>query len=862
MAFSCSMFKKVFFISVLLFASFCSFAQNFGTVKGVVKDSTGAGMDFISVVVEEDQKFTTATDKTGSFELKVPSDKKITLVFSSLNTIPDRKVLEVKANETVTITQVIREKVNTKGTVNVVGERKDGTTSTVEIKHQQLLASVNESFESNLQFQGLGVSKTNELSSAYSVRGGNFDENLVYVNDFEVYRPFLIRSGQQEGLSFVNGNLVGNVKFTSGGFQAKYGDKMSSVLDVTYKRPQYFGGSIYASLLGFGGHLEGCDKSKRFTFLIGVRQRLSQYVLKSLETKGEYSPNFLDAQLFVTYTSKNEKFGIELISNYSRNQFVFKPVNRETSFGLLTDVKKLTVYFDGQESDKYQTLMNGLSLIYAPKDNLKFKLLGSYYLNREKEAYDILGEYFLSQVESDLGKDNFGEILYSLGVGGLHDWARNTLNTDVYYAGTRGNWFREVKKARTELMWGLDYKREVIEDKLNEWKRLDSAGHSLPYNFTTDFNTPVYQDTNVYFLSVKDGIGMDGFLRSKFELKSNRVSGFVQNSWKFGDSALVTLNYGVRFSYWDVNKEFIITPRAQISYKPKSKADIVLTAAVGTYYQPPFYREMRNLDGQVNTSLRSQKSMHAIVGLNYAFKAWKRNFSFTTEVYYKYLWDLVPYKYDNILIRYLGSNASKGYAAGLDLRLNGELVEGAESWISMSFMKTQEDLIGDKYTAYYDSSGKQLSYTSRNFDRIVDSATIYPGYIPRPTDQLVNFAMFFQDYIPKFKFIKVHLSMVFGVGLPFGPPGRDKYKDVLKLPAYKRVDIGFSGQLWNPIWAKQKNRFNQGLKGIWLSLEVFNIFGITNTVSYLWVRDISNTQYAVPNYLSSRRINAKLVVNF
>ncbi len=890
MAFSCSMFKKyntvrhcealrsnpqhtqgdcfvrkaVLAMTLLFSCCAFSFAQSTGTIKGVVKDSLGHKMDFISVVVEEDQKYFTQTDTNGFFQIKVPAGKKITLVFSSLNTVTYRGTIQVGAGEIGVINVVVNEKVNTKGTVRITADRKDGTVSQVEVKNQQFIASVNESFESNLQFQGLGVSKTNELSSAYSVRGGNFDENLVYVNDFEVYRPFLIRSGQQEGLSFVNGNLVSNVKFTSGGFQAKYGDKMSSVLDVTYKKPKYFAGSAYASLLGFGGHLEGCDKSKRFTFLIGVRQRLSQYVLKSLETKGEYSPNFLDAQLYATYTTKNEKWAVELISNYSRNQFLFKPVNRETSFGLLTDVKKLTVYFDGQEADRYQTLMNGLSLNYFPNDNIKLKILGSYYMNREKEAYDILGEYFLSQVESDLGKDNFGEVLYSLGVGGLHDWARNTLNTDIGYVGTRGTWFKELKIARSELNWGLDYKREMIQDKISEWKRLDSAGHSLPYNFTTDFNTPVYQDSNVYFLSVKDGIGMDGFLRSKFDLNSNRISGFIQNSWRFGDSAKanITFNYGLRFSYWDVNKEFIITPRAQLSYKPKGKSDIVLTAAVGTYYQPPFYREMRNLDGQVNTSLRSQKSLHAIIGLNYAFKAWKRNFSFTTEVYYKYLWDLVPYKYDNILIRYLGTNSSKGYSAGLDLRLNGELVEGAESWISMSIMKTQEDIIGDKYTAYYDSTGRQWANTPRNADRIVDSATIYPGYIPRPTDQLVNFAMFFQDYIPRFKFIKVHLSMVFGVGLPFGPPGRDKYKDVLKLPAYKRVDIGFSGQLWNPNWAKQKNTFNQGLKGVWISLEVFNIFGITNTVSYLWVRDITNTQYAVPNYLSSRRINAKLVVNF
>ncbi len=858
------MFKKSFSLSFFLVFCACAFAQTYGTVKGVAKDSTGVKMQDISVVVQEDQRVSAYTDKSGAYTLRVPAGKEITLVFSSLNTIPFRRKVTVKEGDTLTVNPTLSIKIITKGTAVITGERKDNAVSTVEIKDQKMLASVNGSFEDNLQFQGIGVSKSNELSSAYSVRGGNFDENLVYVNDFEVYRPFLVRAGQQEGLSFVNGSLVNNVKFYAGGFQAKYGDKMSSVLDVTYKKPQYFAGSFYASLLGFGAHLEGCDKSKRFTFLIGVRQKLSQYVLKSLETKGQYSPNFVDAQLFATYTGKNNKWGIELISNYSRNQFVFKPVTRETSFGLLTDVKKLTIYFDGQEADQYQTLMNGIALKWMPKENLNFKLLGSHYLNREKEAYDILGEYYLSQVESDLGKDNFGEILYSLGAGGLHNWGRNTLNTDIYYAGVRGNWYRDSvgRHASTDLSWGLDYKREVIIDKLSQWNRLDSTGYSLPYDINTDYNNPYLVDSNIYYLSVKDGIGIDNFLRSQFNLKSNRIAGFVQNSWRIGESNMLSLNYGVRFSYWDVNKEFIVTPRAQLSFKPKGKADIVLTAAIGTYYQPPFYREMRDLDGHVNTDLKSQKSMHAVVGLNYAFKAWKRNFSFTTEAYYKYLWDLVPYKYDNVLIRYLGTNSSKGYAAGLDLRLNGELVEGAESWINMSFMHTAEDLTNDQYTAYFDSSGKEIANTAKNQGKIVDSTLNFPGYIPRPSDQLVTFAMFFQDYIPKFKFIKVHLSMVFGSGLPFGPPGRDRYKDKLRLPSYKRVDIGFSGQLWNPIWAKNKSKFNQGLKGVWLSLEVFNIFGITNTVSYLWVRDISNTQYAVPNYLTSRRINAKLVVNF
>ena len=856
-AFSFPMFKRIIPFFISFFISAISFAQSFGTLTGTVKDSSGRNLDNITVVVEEDQKYNTSTDASGHFTLKVPADKKITIVFSSLNTVPYRGRISVKPNETISINQTVSLKMNVKQDVNIIGDRKDNVVSTVDIKNQQMIASVNESFESNLQFQGLGVSKNNELSSSYSVRGGNFDENLVYVNDFEVYRPYLIRSGQQEGLSFINGNMVSNVKFSSGGFQARYGDKMSSVLDVTYKRPKAFGGSFYASLLGVGGHLEGCDKKQRFTFIVGVRQRLSQYVLKSLDTKGEYSPNFLDVQGFFSYRV-HPKLTIEYIANYSRNQFVFKPVTRETSFGLLTDVKKLTVYFDGQESDQYQTALNGLSFNYAPNENLLIKFLGSYYLNREKEAYDILGEYYLSQVESDLGKENFGKVLYSLGVGGLHDWARNTLNSDIYYGGTRGSWFKKGHN----LQWGVDYKHEIINDKISEWNRLDSAGHSMPYSFNTDYTNPYVVGTDTYYTAVKNEIGYDRVLRSNTNLNANRVSAFIQDTWKFGDTSKFTFNYGVRFQYCDVNKEPIITPRIQFSYKPKGKADIVVTASAGTYYQPPFYREMRDLNGNVNTSLRAQKSFHAVLGLNYAFKAWKRNFSFTTEAYYKYMWDLVPYKYDNVLIRYFGTNSSKGYAAGVDLRLNGELVEGAESWISLSLMHTAEDIIGDKYTAYYDSSGKQISYTTKNLSKIADTAVVYPGYIDRPTNQLVSFAMFFQDYIPKFKFIKVHLSMVFGTGLPTGPPGNDRYKDKLTLPPYRRVDIGFSGQLWNPIWAKNKTIFNQGLKGVWISCEVFNIFGITNTVSYLWVRDINNTQYAVPNYLSSRRINAKLIVNF
>jgi len=838
------MFLRILVGLIFSLVSVFAFAQETGTVKGKVLLSDGKPA-IVSVVVEENQRFYSNSNDKGEYEVKVPANKLITLVFSSLNTETIREKLSVKPNEVYVLDAEVVSKVKQLEGVEIIDRTKRQEASTTEINvKSQLLPTVNESIEAYLSAQALGVQKSNELSSTYSVRGGNFDENLVYVNDFEVYRPFLIRSGQQEGLSFANPNMVQNIKFTSGGFQARYGDKMSSVMDVTYKRPKKFGGSFSASLLGFSGHLEGVfDKKERFTFIVGVRQRLSQYILRSLETEGQYSPNFLDVQGYFTF-QWNEKWSTEIITQFSRNRFDFKPVQRETTFGYITDVKRLTVYFEGQEADRYQTFMNGVALNFKPNENLKLKILGSAYLNNEKEAYDILGEYFLSQVESDFSKESFGENLYSLGVGGLQSWARNTLRSEVYVAAHRGSWF----KGNHNLQWGVDYKREYIQDKISEWDRLDSAGYSLPsFPFTTD----------------GENVRLNTVLKSSTTLKSNRFSAFIQDTWKFGDTTKYSMTYGLRYSYWDLNKELLtLSPRVQFSVKPKSKADIVINVAGGLYYQPPFYREMRNLKGEVNTNLRSQKSAQVVAGFNYAFKAWKRPFSFVTEVYYKHLWDVVPYEFDNVLIRYYGENQAKGYAAGIDFRLNGELAEGDESWISLSFMKTGEDIIGDKYTAYYDSTGKEVPNTRTYRDVIVDSATINPGYIPRPTDQLVNFALFFQDHIPKFKYIKVNLSLLIGTGLPFGPPDNNRYRDLLRVPPYRRLDIGFLGQLWSSDWAKKKKGFGVMLKSVWVSLEIFNVLGIQNTVSYIWVRDVANNQYAVPNYLTNRRVNGRIVVNF
>ncbi|MCS6819228.1 MAG: carboxypeptidase-like regulatory domain-containing protein [Chitinophagales bacterium] len=836
--------KNITLLCICAVISFNTIAQQTAIVKGVIRTNDGKPA-VASVVVQENQRFFTTSNEKGNYELIIPADDTITLVFSSINTVTKREKIYARKNAVLKLDVNLESKVGEIKEVEVIDQRKRQEASTTDINvRQSLLPTANESIEAFLSAQGLGVQRNNELSSAYSVRGGNFDENLVYVNDFEVYRPFLIRSGQQEGLSFANPNLVQNIRFTSGGFQARYGDKMSSVMDVTYKRPKKFGGSFSASLLGFGGHLEGVfDKKERFSFLVGVRQRLSQYLLRSLEVAGQYSPNFLDVQGFF-YFQWSDKWSSEIISQFSRNRFDFKPVSRETTFGFITDVKRLNVYYEGMEADRYQTLMNGLSLIYQPNENLRLKILGSAYLSSEKEAFDILGQYFLSQVETDFSKENFGENIYSLGVGGIQGWARNELRSEIYVAAHRGSWF----KGKHNVQWGIDYKREYIQDRLNEWDRLDSAGYSLPpFPFTTDGQT----------------LRLNYVLKGRVELFSNRFSGFIQDTWRFGDSVKYSLNYGLRYSFWDLNKEWLtLCPRVQFSVKPATKADIIFNFSGGLYYQPPFYREMRNLKGEVNTSLRAQKSAHAVAGLNYAFTAWKRPFSFVTEVYYKYMWDLVPYDFNNVLIRYLGENSSKGYAAGIDLRLNGQLAEGDESWISLSFMKTAEDIANDRYMAYYDSTGREIPNTRTYGNQIRDSALVDVGYLPRPTDQRVNFALFFQDHIPKFKFIKVHISLLVGTGLPFSPPGSSRYRNALRIPPYRRLDIGFSGQVWNNEWAKRKNSFGAWLKGVWLSLEVWNVLGIPNTVSYIWVRDIANNQYAVPNYLTDRRINGRLIVNF
>lgn len=850
---------KKLIIVLWVIATGSIYAQD-AVIKGAIIDSNNVAVPFITVVVFENQSLLTQTDSLGDYRLKVPANQPLTIIYSYFGKELKRQTVNLKKNEIRQIDFQVKNQSFELGTV-IIKDQSSRELGLSDLKVREIISpdASGGDIVNLIQAQALGFNRNNELSSNYSVRGGNFDENLIYVNDFEVYRPYLMRSGQQEGLSFANPNLVGNIKFSSGGFQARYGDKMASVMDVTYRKPKKFAGSVSGSLLGFAAHLEGCSKSikknekKGFTFLIGFRQKLNKYILGSLDTKGQYNPSFYDVQLYTTYQF-NEKWMLEYLGNFAMNKFDFSPETQTTKFGSIQDVKQLEMAFEGGEADRYFSVMNGLSLSYKPTEKIQLKLLSSAYNSREKEAFDIYADYRIGDVETDQSKDSYGEVKAYRGIGALHNWARNYLNTDIYYAGHRGSWIHSLH----QLSWGIDYKHEIIQDKLSEWDRIDSSGYSLPY---TTAGQAFYGDSmpdNFYQL-----IGMNRVLKSKFNLSSNRFSAFIQENFRFGDRTRFTLNIGLRLQYWDVNKEFIATPRATLSIKPNLKKDVLFTISGGLYYQPPFYREMRNLNGVVNTNLKAQKSAHVVAGVNYAFKAWKRPFNFVTEFYYKYLWDLVSYQYLNALIRYDGKNNARGYASGIDMRLNGELAAGAESWISLSFMHTSNTIDGSTKRQFLDSAGNVISVVNEsNINTIKDTVYVPVGAQPRPSDQLVTCNIFFSDYLPKFPFIKFNMNLVFGSGIPYKSPSAAYYDTKYRLPFYRRLDMGFAGKVWDPKWAKKKTKLSEGIKSAWVSFDVLNILGIGNTISYQYIKDYYNNEYAVPNYLSGRRFNFKVIINF
>jgi hypothetical protein len=833
--------KSRLFIFSLLFCSSLAFSQS-ATIFGTVKDSLNKPIYGANVAVMGKPVGTT-TDEKGMYSLRVPANEPLKIVFSYTGLHRDSSIVTLKENEKREINSKLREKNFQLPDVKVEEQSfKFNNITKINPKIVSVIPTPNQSVEDILKTLP-GVSSANELSSTYSVRGGNYDENLVYVNDVEIYRPLLVRSGQQEGLSFINPDMVESISFSAGGFDAVYGDKLSSVLDIKYRKPKKFAGAVGGSLLGGSVELEGVSKNKRWASIGGIRYKSNSYLLNTFETKGEYKPNFIDAQVLTSYDFSSS-FSVEFLGNYSRNVYTLIPENRETNFGTLNDAKRFTVYFEGQEADRYETETGAVSFIYHPTDKLKLKLITSAYHTDERENFDILGQYFLDQLEADIGKASFGNVLFNLGVGSFLNHARNRLNADVYNVEYKG----ERVGDKTLYQWGVKLQHEEITDKLNEWYYLDSAGFSIPS----------YRDT------LNPQILLNDVVNSTITLSSNRVMGYVQNTWQVTDTTKLILTTGLRANYWDLNNQLVISPRASITYKPRFSKRLSFRFAAGYYYQPPFYRELRDLTGAVHKDLKAQQSIHMVLGSDYYFLALGREFKLTTEVFYKFLDELIPYKIDNLRLRYLAKNNAIGYARGIDFRLFGDFVPGVESWASVSFLQTEEDLTDDFYYTRINSDGDTIipGYTYNTV--AVDSFRNMPGYIPRPTDQRVNFGLFFQDYLPKFPTYKMQLSLLFGTALPFGPPGKDRYKDVLRSPAYRRVDIGFSKQLiGDNVKRAPRSKMLRKFEAVWITLEVFNLLQANNVSSYLWITDVSSARhYAVPNYLTGRQLNVRLNLKF
>lgn len=729
-----------------------------------------------------------------------------------------------------------------------------------------------------------GVNSNNELTSNYNVRGGNYDENLVYVNGFLINRPFLTRSGQQEGMSFINSALVQDIYFSSGGFQSMYGDKLSSVLDIKYKVPDSLQASVMASLLGVEAHVEDkLGKHERFRYLLGARYRSNGYLLNSLPTKGNYNPIYWDAQ-FLTDYAINEKWSWSVLGHVSSNAFRFEPQTSQTDFGTANEAYSFNIYFEGQEDTRFLTTTVGTSVNYNHK-KLSAKTYFTYFHSDEQERFDILGEYYINQLETDPSQEAFGDSIAAIGVGGFLNHARNRLKADIYSVYHDATVTLETKnKLNThQFLFGVGAQVERFDDVLSEWQLIDSTGYSKVPNPT--------DEVDLYEV-IKGKLNMTnsrswGYVQDHFEWKKVRQNIPVFKEFKYKDSlgkehvkiirdtvdesaSKLVLDVGVRGTYTSFNNDGFITPRASLTYYPIKhvyskgtflKRFVRYRLSVGMYYQPPFYREYRTFDGGLNQNVKSQKSAHIVAGMDYSFHMWNRErpFKLTTEVYYKYLWDVNPYEIDNVRTRYFANNDAVGYATGIDLNLNGEFVPGLMSFFKIGLLSTKEDIKGDYYYNYYNAAGEKIIFGYSEDQTVVDSVKVSPGFIRRPTDQHFTVGVLFQDHMPKVEQLTVQVGITFGSPLPYGPPDHSRYKDTLQMKSYFRVDMGMSYDL---LYKKNQadRKHLKFMKSAIVSLEVFNILGVNNVLSKQWVQDVSGKYYAIPNYLTQRRFNVKLIV--
>ncbi len=795
------------------------------TIRGVILDETNSPLAGVNVTYEDNG---TISDFDGYYLLEIPSNQEVSVTFSHVGHKPAKLRFNLSPNEDYELNPVLKVDVEQIPEVVISGRENKRIEGLVNIQPEVIrkMVGANAGVE-NLLKSLPGVSGNDELSTQYAVRGGNYDENLVYVNEIEVYRPFLIRSGQQEGLSFVNSDLTSNVDFSAGGFQAKYGDKLSSVLDITYRRPVEFGASVDLSLLGASAAVEGISKDGRLSGIIGLRYRDNSLLVNAKETETNYRPKFADAQTYLTYKFSN-KFELSFLGNLSLNEYNYRPLTRQTNFGTITDPIALLVFYEGREEDRYNTYFGALKSTWVVSENYTAKLIASLYQTTEQEYYDILAEYRLGEVNTEIGSEDLGTVEFTRGIGGQLTHARNDLDALILNVEHKGNLSLEDNK----IEYGIKYTREDIRDRVQEYEIIDSAGFSI--------RPPIFPPNDQPYIPNSSAIEPYTNVRALNDTQINRVSGYAQWSRKtnLGDNEL-WLNAGVRAHNWTVSgkniestTQTVFSPRAQVSLKPNWDKDMVFRLSGGIYHQPPFYRELRDSSGTVRPDVKAQKSVHIVLGNDYSFKMWDRAFRLNTEAYYKHLTDVNPYTLENVRIRYRATNNAVAYAYGLDVRLAGEFVPGTESWLSFGYLKTEENIE----------------------DR---------GYIFRPTDQRLKFGMLFQDYVKVIPSLKMYLNLTYNTGLPGGSPSyADPYDYQVRLPDYKRADLGVSYVIVDNTKLRE-NGWLKVFKEFTVGAEIFNIFDVQNSITNTFVRDVyTKVQYSIPNYLTPRVFNVRLTAKF
>ncbi len=823
---------KTCFLFLMLLAASVSFAQKkFATVTGKVLDENEQPLSNVSVVILG-RSIGVISNDSGHFKIKVPADKAFALIFTHTSHRTEQRNFFLNENEEERIVLRLEKGVKELQEVTVKDDRIRTEASSYRInpKNALLLPSATGGVEALIK---IFVGSNNELTSQYSVRGGNYDENLIYVNDFEVFRPYLVRQGQQEGLSFINPEMVRSLTFYNGGFQSRFGDKMSSVLDIQYKRPKTFGGSAYISLLEQGVHLEGATKNNKVSFVAGARNRSNQNLLSSQQTKGNYVPSSNDFQGYITWQA-NAKWMFEAMTNLSKTQFKLNPEFSSQTASVFspffTANLGLDIYFAGGERDSYSTSMFGIAANHQPRKNVKLKWMLSQFSNKEEESFDIQGAYLFGERDFDRSRASFGLIVNPLGAGVFQNFARNRLTIQIQNATHKGS----LEKGKHFFQWGNSFERQTINDKLNEWELQDSAGYTLPFN--------------------PNQLQLSKVIKSTSNFTFFRTQGYVQDNIILNDSLNMTLQVGVRYNYNTLNNEVLLQPRIQFAFKPKWKKDIIIRTSAGAYHQPPFYRELRRYDGTVNKDVKAQKSWQAVAGIDYNFKGWgNRPFKLQVEAYYKHIYDVVPYDVDNVRIRYFGKNNAKAYATGIEARLFGELVKDAESWVSIGWMRTRENIDGDQW----------YNYKLDSLNNPIDSVLVQGGWIRRPTDRFLTFGMFYQDYLATNKNFKFSMNLLYGTNLPYNIPNSVKYRNALTIDPYIRVDFGFSALLLDSERSKRRSHSPfRSFNNIWASLEVFNVIDRPNTISYLLIKDFSNTIFSIPNRLTPRLVNFKIVARW